>query len=363
MRASSSDWVSILLGRAHMVRVSAIYIDSLNLVLVLWSVKQQGNRNPPTGSFVHVLFLNTIQILEGFRLHPTKTRSLWPPTTWFACSVNALTYLSLLQFTSGLVKNATNMTHLSTSALTSLLSIQTWRATSTTNEFLGTNISHNKVRKLAYHCEWCTSEMVCHSEYTIHQPLPCSETTAIECPCINLASLLRKVQQRKNLFLLNCSFSPLWAMEHTLYLQWNSNSGSKRRTWVYSHHLSKDSCCLGNHTLLALILTSSCEADCTRMNRLLLRNGICQYLEREGNSQQLHQGQWEFLQQVDSQVLCQAHSMPHSPSHRPKHGGPSICCLHHLLNCSPFSSFPADDFKEMHESDKNQTTDQDDSII
>jgi len=146
MCASSSDQVSILLGRAHMDRVSAIYIDSLNLVLVLWSVKQQGNRNPPTGGFVHVLFLNTIQILEGFRLHPTKTRSLCAPTTRFACSVHALTYLLLLQFTSGLVKNATNMTHLSTSALTSLLSIQTWRATSTTNEFLGTDISHNKVR-------------------------------------------------------------------------------------------------------------------------------------------------------------------------------------------------------------------------
>jgi hypothetical protein len=55
--------------------------------------------------------------------------------------------------------------------------------------------------------------------------------------------------------------------------------------------------------------------------------------------------------------------MPHSLSHRPKHGGLSICCLHHRLNYSPFSSFPADEFKEMHESDKNQTTDQDDSII
>jgi hypothetical protein len=55
--------------------------------------------------------------------------------------------------------------------------------------------------------------------------------------------------------------------------------------------------------------------------------------------------------------------MPHSPSHRPKHGGLSICCLHHLLNYSPFSSFPADEFKEMHESDKNQTTDKEDSII
>jgi hypothetical protein len=163
----------------------------------------------PTGGFVHVLFLNTIQILEGSRLHPTKTRSLCAPTTRFACSVHALTYLPLLQFTSGLVKNATNMTHLSTSALTSLLSIQTWRATSTTNEFLGTSISHNKVRKLAYHCEWCMSEMVCHSEYTTHQPLPCSETTAVECPCTNLASLLRKVQQRKNLFILNCSYTPL----------------------------------------------------------------------------------------------------------------------------------------------------------
>lgn len=202
---------------AHGQGVSAIYIDSLNLVLILWSVKQQGNRNPPTGSFVHVLFLNTIKILEGFRLDPTKTRSLCAPTTRFSCSVHALTYLLLLQFTSGLVKNATNMTHLSTSALISLLSIQTWRATITTNEFLGTNISHNKVRKLAYHCEWCTSEMVCHSEYTIHQPLPCSETTAVECPSTNLASLLRKVQQIKNLFILDCLFSPLWAMEHRLY--------------------------------------------------------------------------------------------------------------------------------------------------